>query len=167
MFKSKFTAITCFCCSMLCVPWAQAYDDDPEKTLCGASEQIYFSCPFSDEKIVSICASGNASPSTGYVQYRYGTPDNIEMIFPQEKIPPRKKLFIVNASEGSVSKDIIKFKNGSYTYLVSQMSMSNLTVLKNGKVILRKFCDEGGNKVVSREARQGIEKVPKSDEDFK
>ncbi|WP_240997897.1 hypothetical protein [Pseudomonas viridiflava] len=167
MIKSKVTTINFIFCSMLCTPWVQADEEKTETTLCSIGEKIYFSCPFSDEKIVSICASGNTSPSTGYVQYRYGTPDNIEMIFPQEKIPPRKKLFIVNASEGSVSKDIIKFKNGSYTYLVSQMSMSNLTVLKNGKVILRKFCDEGGNKVVSREARQGIEKVPKSDEDFK
>ncbi|WP_122429259.1 hypothetical protein [Pseudomonas viridiflava] len=63
---------------------------------------------FSDEKIVSICACGNISPYTGYVQYRYGTPNDIEMIFPQEKIPPEKRIFVVNASEGSVSKDFIK-----------------------------------------------------------
>ncbi len=84
------------------------------------------------------------------------------MIFPQEKIPPKKRIFVVNASEGSVSKDIIKFKSGSYTYLVSQISASNLTMIKNGKL-----CDKGVNKVISREAREGIENVPKSAEDFK
>lgn len=167
MTRSKFNAITCFFCSMLCIPWVQAYDEEIEKTLCGVDEKIYFSCPFSDEKIVSICASGNSDPSSGYVQYRYGKPNNIEMMFPQKKIPPMKRFFVVNASEGSVNKDIIKFKNGSYTYLVSQMSMSNLTVLKNGKMVLRRICEKGGNKVISREAREGIETIPKSDEDFK
>ena len=88
---------------------------------------------FSDEKIVSICACGNISPYTGYVQYRYGTPNHIEMIFPQEKILSEKRIFVVNASEGSVSEDIIKFKGGSCTYLVSQMSASNLTVIKTEK----------------------------------
>ncbi|WP_143505415.1 hypothetical protein [Pseudomonas sp. ICMP 460] len=167
MIKSKLTAITCFFCSMLCISWVQAHDDEIEKTLCSANEKIYFSCTFSDEKIVSICASGNSDPSSGYVQYRYGTPNNIEMMFPQKQLPPMKRFFVVNASEGSVNKDIIKFKNGSYTYLVSQMSMSNLTVLKNGKMVLRKVCGKGGKKVISLEAREGIETVPKSDEDFK
>lgn len=149
MIRSKVTTINFIFCSMLCTPWAQADEEKTETTLCSIGEKIYFSCPFPDEKIVSICASGNISPYTGYVQYRYGTPNDIEMTFPQEKIPPKKRIFVVNASEGSVSEDIIKFKGGSCTYLVSQMSASNLTVIKNGKVVLRKLCDKGGNKVIS------------------
>ncbi|MBX8488623.1 hypothetical protein K5D34_12250 [Pseudomonas cichorii] len=136
-------------------------------TFCKEDEDIYFSCSLSGGKIVSVCASGNTDPSTGYIQYRYGTPGNIEMTYPEKAIPPMGHLFLVNASEGSVNKDIIKFKNGSYTYIIAQSTVSSLSVLKNDKVVLRKSCNEGDNAFVSRAARQGIESIPKSAEDFR
>lgn len=57
MIKSKGTTINFIFCSMLCTPWVQADEEKTETTLCNIGEKIYFSCPFSDEKIVSICAS--------------------------------------------------------------------------------------------------------------
>ncbi|MBX8574467.1 hypothetical protein [Pseudomonas cichorii] len=138
-----------------------------EISFCTEDEDVYFNCSLSGGKIVSVCASGNTEPSAGYVQYRYGTPSNIEMSYPEKEIPPRGRLFFVNASEGSVNKDIIKFKNGSYTYIVAQSTVSSLSVLKNDKVVLRKACNEGDNVFVSRTARQGIESAPKSAEDFR
>ncbi|MEO6677546.1 MAG: hypothetical protein ABIO21_09225 [Pseudomonas sp.] len=142
-------------------------EEDADVTLCAAKEDVYFSCPLPGGKIVSVCASGNDQPSAGYVQYRYGSQDKIEMIYPQKELPPKGKFFIVNASEGSVNKDIIKFKNGKYTYIVAQAFVSFLTVLKDDKVVLRKSCGEGGNAFISRSARQGVESTPKSAEDFR
>lgn len=142
------------------------FGDEVDATLCTSQENIYFSCPLDGGKIVSVCAHGNDEPSSGYVQYRYGTPEKVELIYPQKEVSPKGRFFVVNASEGSVNKDIIKFKNGKYTYIVAQASVSSLTVLKNDKVVLRKACGEGGNALVSRAARKGIETVPKSAEDF-
>ncbi|WP_050585941.1 hypothetical protein [Pseudomonas syringae] len=136
-------------------------------TLCTAEEDVYFSCPLPGNKIVSVCASNNETPSSGYVQYRYGTPDNMELLYPNKKAPPAGKFFLVDASEGSVNKSIIKFKNGRYTYLLAQAFSSYLTVLKDDKLLLRKNCEEGGYAFISRKADQGIETVSKSAEDFK
>ncbi|MCV4342948.1 hypothetical protein [Pseudomonas capsici] len=152
---------------MILISSGQVYGDEVDVTLCASHEDVYFSCPLPGDKVVSVCASGNTEPSAGYVQYRYGTPSNIEMSYPEKEIPPKGHLFLVNASEGSVNKDIIKFKNGSYTYIIAQSTVSSLSVLRNEKVVLRKSCSEGGNAFVSRAARQGIESIPKSAEDFR
>lgn len=89
------------------------------------------------------------------------------MIYPQEKAPPKGNFFVVDASEVSVDKYILKFRKGDYVYIVSQSFVSYLTVLKSNKVILRSSCDEGGNAFISRAARQGVESIPKSAEDFR
>jgi hypothetical protein len=136
-------------------------------TLCSAEEDIYFSCPLTGGKTVSVCAQGNNKPTAGYVQYRYGVPGKIEMLYPQKNVPPKGKFFVVDASEGSVNLNNIKFKKGPYTYLVNQAFVSFLTVLKDDKVVFRQSCSAGGYSFVSRVARQGIEALPKSAEDFR
>lgn len=142
-------------------------NDEQNETLCSADEDIYFSCPLTGGKTVSVCAQGNNKPAAGSVQYRYGVPGKIEMLFPQKSAPPKGKFFVVNASEGSVNLDIIKFEKGPYTYLVNQAFVSNLTVLKDDKVIFRQSCGASSYAFVSRSARQGIEAQPKSAEDFR
>ncbi|WNZ84223.1 hypothetical protein [Pseudomonas sp. P108] len=136
-------------------------------TLCSAEEDIYFSCPLTGGKTVSVCAQGNNKPTAGYVQYRYGVPGKIEMLYPQKNVPPKGKFFVVDASEGSVNLNNIKFKKGPYTYLVNQAFVSFLTVLKDDNVVFRQSCSAGGYSFVSRVARQGIEALPKSAEDFR
>lgn len=148
-------------------PQKRAMPDLQDGALCSAEEGIYFSCPLTGGKTVSVCAQGNNKPAAGYVQYRYGVPGKIEMVYPQNNVPPKNKFFVVNASEGSVNLNIIKFKKGPYTYLVNQAFVSFLTVLKGDKVIFRQSCGAGGHAFVSRAAMQGIESLPKSAEDFR
>ncbi|WP_236427335.1 hypothetical protein [Pseudomonas syringae] len=136
-------------------------------TLCSDDEDIYFSCPLQGGKTVSICARGNSKPTAGSVQYRYGMPGKIEMSYPKTALPPKGKFFVVDASEGSVNLNIIKFKNGAYTYLVNQAFVSYLTVLKEDKVVFRQSCNAGGHAYVHRLADFGLEARPKSAEDFR
>ncbi len=140
---------------------------EQEGTLCSDDEDIYFSCPLQGGKTVSICAQGNSKPTAGSVQYRFGVPGKIEMVYPKTASPPKGKFFVVDASEGSVNLNIIKFKSGAYTYLVNQAFVSYLSVLKDDKVVFRQSCSAGGYSFVSRVARQGIEALPKSAEDFR
>ena len=149
------------------VPSAFSEEEVEDITLCSVQEDIYFSCPLPGGKIVSICALGNNSPNSGYVQYRYGVPEKTELLYPQSKDPPKGRFYVVNASEGGVSLNIIKFYNGKYTYLVSQAYRSFLTVLKNGELVTRKSCDRGGYSFINRKALKGVESLPKSAEDFK
>ncbi len=136
-------------------------------TLCSDDEDIYFSCPLQGGKTVSVCATGNSKPTAGSVQYRYGVPGNIEMVYPKNATPPKGKFFVVDASEGSVNLNIIKFKSGAYTYLVSQAFVSFLTVLKEDKVVFRQRCGSGSYSFINRAALQGVESRPKSAEDFR
>lgn len=142
------------------------FAEEADVTLCEPDEDIYFSCPLPGGKVVSVCASGNDDPSSGYVQYRYGAPEKIELVYPKSKLPPEGRFYLVDASEGSVNLDIIKFYNGKYTYRVAQAFVSFLSVLKDDKVILRKSCEAGGYAFVNRAASKGIEALPKSAEDF-
>ncbi|MEE4465544.1 hypothetical protein V2S84_26040, partial [Azotobacter chroococcum] len=57
------------------------------------------------------------------------------MSFPTKITPPKGVFKLVNASEGSVNKDILKFKNGDYTYLVHQSYISGLSVIRKKSVI--------------------------------
>lgn len=138
-----------------------------EVTLCESQEDIYFSCPIPGGKIVSVCALKNHDPSSGYVQYRYGTPGKLELVYPKSKLPPKGRFYVVNASEGSANLNTIKFYSGRYTYFVAQAFTSYLTVLKDGKLVLRKSCEDGGYAFINWSALKGIESLPKSAEDFK
>ncbi|WP_339508106.1 hypothetical protein [Pseudomonas sp. RL_35y_Pfl2_P42] len=138
-----------------------------DETLCSDDESIYFSCPLQGGKTVSICAQGNNKPTAGSVQYRYGVPGKIEMVYPKTASPPKGKFFVVDASEGSVNLNIIKFKSGAYTYLVNQAFVSYLSVLKDDKVVFRQSCNAGGDAYIHRAAIFGLEARPKSAEDFR
>ncbi|MBV4472798.1 hypothetical protein KVQ74_01330 [Pseudomonas sp. COW3] len=138
-----------------------------EGTLCSDDEDIYFSCPLQGGKTVSVCAQGNNKPTAGSVQYRYGVPGNIELVYPKNALPPKGKFFVVDASEGSVNLNIIKFKSGAYTYLVNQAFVSFLTVLKDDKVVFRQRCGAGSYSSINRAALQGLESRPKNAEDFR
>ena len=49
-------------------------------TLCASDERIIFSCPIRrPAKIVSLCASKNLTSERGYLQYRFGVPEKIEL----------------------------------------------------------------------------------------
>lgn len=139
---------------------------DTNETLCVAGEDIYFSCPLNGGKIVSICASGNNSPDSGYVQYRYGTGKKIEIIYPGLKESPRNKLFYVDATEGNAGNEILKFDIGSYRYFIRQAYFSGLLVKKNNREVFRQTCEDSRYANISRGAVRGIQHKNKSDEDF-
>lgn len=52
-------------------------------THCTSNERTLFSCATKKNKIVSICASKDLSPNSGYMQYRFGKLGKVEMTMPQ------------------------------------------------------------------------------------
>lgn len=68
-------------------PAAQA----AKPSFCAPTETIIFSCYTGAAKLVSICASGDAAPNTGYLQYRTGNPDAkepLDLVLPAAQLPP-------------------------------------------------------------------------------
>lgn len=55
-----------------------------EANLCKAEEKVLFNCALED-RLVSVCAAANISPKTGYVQLRYGLPEQIEIELPETR----------------------------------------------------------------------------------
>lgn len=62
-----------------------------QTSFCTPTETIVFSCRTSPTKLVSVCASKDAGPNKGYLQYRTGKPDSsepLDLTLPAAQIPP-------------------------------------------------------------------------------
>lgn len=129
-----------------------------ESTLCHSFEEIYFSC-YINNKIVSLCAGGNLSPERGYVQYRYGEIDNIEFQYPKKYIPPRKHIEISDVVIGNIDLTHIKFRSGSYDYVIYQGFPSGLYVKHDGKLVFNHQCDDGIYQQLNQRIFRGLETV--------
>jgi hypothetical protein len=63
-----------------------------QESFCTPLETVVFSCR-AGAKMASVCASRDASPTKGYVQYRFGKPDSrdpLELALPEGQVPPAK-----------------------------------------------------------------------------
>ncbi|MBL0898898.1 MAG: hypothetical protein IBJ17_09400 [Reyranella sp.] len=61
-----------------------------QASFCTPTENVIFACR-TGAKMVSVCASKDAAPSKGYLQYRFGRPDStepLELILPESQAPP-------------------------------------------------------------------------------
>jgi hypothetical protein len=90
----------------------------------------------------------------------------VEIKYPEIKGPPRNKFFYVDATEGSVGNEILKFNIGSYGYFVRQAYFSGLLVRKNNREVFQQTCEDSRYANISRGAVSGIQHLDKSDEDF-
>jgi hypothetical protein len=85
--------------------------------LCSRDEVVVFSCR-TGAKAVSVCASGDASPTSGYLQYRFGKPGSPEMILPLSwAIPPHAATGAAESYSGGGAA-WLRFKHGGYGYVV-------------------------------------------------
>ena len=72
-------------------PASPAPAKSAQTSFCTPSETVVFSCRTSPTKMISVCASRDASPTKGYLQYRTGKPDSndpLELTLPSAQIPP-------------------------------------------------------------------------------
>jgi hypothetical protein len=56
-------------------------------TLCNSDERIVFSCS-AGSRIASICASSDLSKTQGSIQYRFGRPGRLELVYPEAATAP-------------------------------------------------------------------------------
>lgn len=62
-----------------------------QASFCTPAETVVFSCYTNPNKLVSVCASKDAAPNKGYLQYRTGNPDAktpIDLTLPSAQVPP-------------------------------------------------------------------------------
>jgi hypothetical protein len=101
-----------------------------ETSLCELGEINFDSC-FVGEKLMSFCASKNLS----YFQYRFGTPEKVEFVFPSKRKNPKGLFFSSMSPDGLENR--ISFRNGHYTYITFSIDSEHgashgIYILKDG-----------------------------------
>jgi len=104
-----FLAIAC-CDFSLAAPPAK-------NSLCAAGEDVIFKCDLKGKR-VSICASKDFSTSGGTLQYRYGAPAKIELLYPDTPQPARDRFFFSSTPYSGGGEAHIRFRNGDYDYIL-------------------------------------------------
>jgi hypothetical protein len=133
------------------------------ETLCSKNEHQYFSCGiYGSNKIVSICGNVDLenrnlesfeADEDAYMQYRFGTKNNIELTFPKEKKLSIGKFYGQNIHTHFVSVENINFRIGQYHYSVENSSSSlddnssniftGIIIYKVGQKIPKKYSCKG------------------------
>lgn len=140
---------------------------NPQDTMCELDETIYISCSLDagptpndySGPIASVCAKDNASPDSGYVQYRYGIPgESIQSLYPKEKAPPQGKLKIYETADGVGAS--LRFRDGDKVYAFEDYGFRGyrFIVTVGKREIINKRCDDPGVTHITDSAYIGIEK---------
>jgi hypothetical protein len=88
------------------------------QTLCLTTEDNIFSCS-AGKKVISVCASKDLAADHGYLQYRFGLPNKVELTIPADRS--------VSPANSAVSRTLVfsggggaylRFKAGGYDYVV-------------------------------------------------
>jgi hypothetical protein len=121
------------------------------ETLCTDGEVLVFTCQMS-KKIASVCASPQIGPDVGYLQYRFGEPDKIELTLPSVETPPAKSAQSGTWSFAGGGGAYLRFTgNDSIDYFVYSaigkwgkhgaiQDVSGISVQQNGKTIQNIKC---------------------------
>lgn len=91
-------------------PASDAAAQAAKPSFCTPGETVVFSCYTSTAKLVSVCASNDAAPNRGYLQYRTGNPEAktpLELTLPAAQIPPPQ----------AASGDTLSFSGGGGAWL--------------------------------------------------
>jgi len=89
------------------------------QTLCVPEEMNILSCEVG-KKILSVCGSKDLDSEKGWMQYRFGTPEKLDMVYPEKNEHP-KKSFKSNRLYSSAEQSLIQelqFKKSNTAYTV-------------------------------------------------
>jgi hypothetical protein len=89
--------------------------------LCRSNERTIFSCELKENhKFVSMCSSKNMTNRSGFIQYRYGTPNKIEFTFPKNLNNSQAEFGYDEYSRPDLSTFVVGFDSGGYRYEISE-----------------------------------------------
>ena len=89
------------------------------QTLCAPEEMNILSCEVG-KKILSVCGSKDLDEEKGWMQYRFGTNEKLDLVYPEKNEHP-KKAFKSNRLYSSVEQSLIQelqFKKSNTSYTV-------------------------------------------------
>ena len=98
---------------------AAASPPSGQASFCAPQEEIVFACR-TGAKLVSICASRDASATRGYVQYRFGKPDSrepLELLLPEDRPVPSKAVTGESVPFAGGGGAWMRFRKGAFAYV--------------------------------------------------
>jgi hypothetical protein len=88
-----------------------------ETSHCNPDESSLFSCKLTNGKTVSLCASTDLAPDSGYLQYRFGKLGKVELSLPAKARGIPKELTLSHSKDDSAEYNSVSFMNGeNYIY---------------------------------------------------
>ncbi|MCX6553307.1 MAG: hypothetical protein NTY02_20265 [Acidobacteria bacterium] len=131
----------------------QAQSGSQQTSFCTPLEVVVFACR-TGAKLVSVCASKDASPTRGYLQYRFGKPDSmdpIEITLPVGEPVPPKAASGENVPFAGGGGSWLRFRNGPFGYVVytgigkwgphgETMEKQGIVVERSGKTVANLPC---------------------------
>lgn len=114
-----------------------------QASLCSSTERVVFSCGLKRPvKLVALCASKSLTKDTGYLQYRFGLPGNIELEYPKQRDRSSQSFRYHHYFRAQVDLTEISFTNDGVEYTVFDnyngeekpvISEEGVTVTKDGR----------------------------------
>lgn len=123
---SPSIAVALFVVSAVCAAREQTVSH------CQKEEITYFSCMIQGSKIISLCGSPLSESTTEqpksevWLQYRFGKPGHLELIYPKEPRESVRKFEGESRHGLGVSLDSLSFTNDGVKYVI-ESSSSTLT----------------------------------------
>ena len=122
-------------CQLSAYAWGKEYIS--VHTLCKKGEQVLFSCPIqgASAKILSVCGSHDLGAKRGYIKYRFGKRETVELEYPKGNNKTQQAfLYTFSLSEEHIrqaSEASLSFSRGKYLYEVYN-SIFDAELFSNG-----------------------------------
>ena len=95
--------------------------------LCSPTEKVVFNCQLKQsKKFISVCSSQTLTRDSGYIQYRFGTKNHLELNYPQTKANSQNHFFWADKRFYQSILHELTFENRGYLYTLSQYDVSEV-----------------------------------------
>jgi hypothetical protein len=104
-------AISCFLLT--------AHAEPTKPSLCNANEEVLFTCMSGRTKVVSVCASPDATAMSGRLSYRFGRLGSApSLTYPTKLIPPQEAFKFAQDCSAKGCTEQLAFSVGEFRYTV-------------------------------------------------
>lgn len=127
---------------VLAAATAQAVPTKPLASHCSPAEKVVATCTMKNGKTLSLCASHDLGPRTGFLQYRFGKLGAVpELSFPSTPMHPSRAFQLMRLGGASGGNAELSFRRGAFRYVVyteyghGPVDSSGVLVEKGGKTL--------------------------------
>lgn len=121
-------------------------------TLCATTEKTAFGCAITDGRLLSVCTSPDFAEGVGWIEYRFGRPDRVELVYPSTREKTWQAFRYTRYTRPQFTELTLRFDNGGYGYVLqtasgdddgTPISSAGLQVTKDGKIVSELKCVAG------------------------